>query len=347
MTNPSFNEIMNGLDGGITSEEGALLRRLASQVDSGCIVEVGSYRGKSAVALATGVQDREIQPRPSIYCIEPHRPFTDFYGGKFGPQDRGVFYDVMLRTGVFNDVSLVNLSSQDVTSGWREPVGLLFLAGDHRYEGVSHDFEHWDPHVIPGGLIAFDDAQDVACGPFQLIREILRSGRYRETEATGKIVVLRKNAILSDFQKTAFAGRKRLLVVCGALVLSGGLLRFERVGRVLRAWGHEVAFVSLADQSTPQRDVSLPVLSFDEASASHWDAVMAPGAGFPSTVMDRFGLFNQEHFGIRVPHLLNDQSQRENFLRLNRSFLLISLSLTILHGPLGRSQIFRRNASMC
>lgn len=34
----------------------------------------------------------------------------------------------------------------------------------------------------------------------------------------------------------------RLLVACDHLALTGGLLRFERVGRVLARRGHEVAF---------------------------------------------------------------------------------------------------------
>jgi hypothetical protein len=34
---------------------------------------------------------------------------------------------------------------------------LLFIDGDHRYEGVRRDFEMYSPLVGAGGLIAFHD----------------------------------------------------------------------------------------------------------------------------------------------------------------------------------------------
>jgi predicted O-methyltransferase YrrM len=81
-----FDGLMNGLQGGITAAEGALLRALAAEAAGGAIVEVGSYRGKSAVALALGVRDARGEPATRIYCIEPHREFTGVYGGRFGPR---------------------------------------------------------------------------------------------------------------------------------------------------------------------------------------------------------------------------------------------------------------------
>src|SRR5205085_9029904 len=37
------------------------------------------------------------------------------------------------------------------------PVDVLFIDGDHRYEGVKADFEAYSPLVRPGGLVAFHD----------------------------------------------------------------------------------------------------------------------------------------------------------------------------------------------
>jgi predicted O-methyltransferase YrrM len=189
-----FEELMNSLIGGITAAEGALLHRLAAGLDRGCIVEVGSYRGKSAVALAFGARNNGAEPRPAIYCIEPHRPFAGYYGGKFGPADRGAFYETMCRTGAFNEVALVNLSSEEVAPNWNRQVGLIFIDGDHRYDAVRRDFELWDPHLPVGGLVAFDDATDPGGGPFRLVREILQDGRYQSIETVGKIEVLKKLA---------------------------------------------------------------------------------------------------------------------------------------------------------
>lgn len=98
----------------------------------------------------------------------------------------------MCRTGAFNEVALINLSSEDVAPIWSRQVGLVFIDGDHRYLGVRRDFELWDPHLPAGGLVAFDDAADPDGGPFRLIREILQDGRYQSIEVVGKIEVLKK-----------------------------------------------------------------------------------------------------------------------------------------------------------
>jgi hypothetical protein len=36
-------------------------------------------------------------------------------------------------------------------------IDLLLIDGDHRYEGVKHDYETYSKYVRPGGLIAFHD----------------------------------------------------------------------------------------------------------------------------------------------------------------------------------------------
>ncbi|MCC2675403.1 MAG: hypothetical protein K0R58_2350 [Ramlibacter sp.] len=312
----SFHQLMTELRGGITPQEGSLLRRLASACRDGCIVEVGSFRGKSAIALAFGVRDIEAPAaRPEIYCIEPHRPFTGFYGGEFGPADRGAFYAAMGATEAFREVALVNLSSEEITPSWTRQVGLLFIDGDHHYPGVKRDFDCWDPHVPQGGIVAFDDAKDPACGPHRLVHEILTGGRYDLVERTGKIVVLRKLEP-AGHQKGAGAHR-RILIACDRVVAAGGLFRFDRAGRVLQEWGHEVAFVSLSDRREADFDTALPVLTFGEAAARTWDAVMVPGAGFPEPIIRRFSELRHPRFGVRIQHVLNDQSRRAAFQEVN------------------------------
>jgi predicted O-methyltransferase YrrM len=42
----------------------------------------------------------------------------------------------------------------------RKKIDLLFIDGDHTYEGVKADFEKYLPLVKKGGLIAFHDILD-------------------------------------------------------------------------------------------------------------------------------------------------------------------------------------------
>jgi glycosyltransferase involved in cell wall biosynthesis/predicted O-methyltransferase YrrM len=312
-----FDALMGRLEGGISLAEARALRRLAAGVGHGSIVEVGSYRGKSAIALARGVRDAARVPPVSVYCIEPHRPFTGYYGGEFGAADRARFYQAMLDSGTSEDVALVGLSSDEVAGSWREPVALAFIDGDHHYDGVRRDFGCWDPHLVTGGLVAFDDALDPACGPAALIREILAEGRYREVERVGKIVVLQK---LRPDAAIVPARRLRVLVACDDVVLAGGLLRFERAGAALRRLGHEVAWLRLGEPAPARRPTALPVLDLAAAQAGTWDAVMVPGSGFPEAIIEGLARLRSPRFGLRVQHILNDQTFFDRFLHVNRCF---------------------------
>jgi predicted O-methyltransferase YrrM len=61
---------------------------------------------------------------------------------------------------------------------------LLFIDGDHSYEGVKHDYEMYSPLVRPGGLIIFHDIIDnpeyPSYGVARFWNEIRRTTRYME-----------------------------------------------------------------------------------------------------------------------------------------------------------------------
>ncbi|HXN36479.1 MAG TPA: class I SAM-dependent methyltransferase [Solirubrobacteraceae bacterium] len=171
----------------ISLAEADLLFRLATQADgSGCIVEVGSFRGRSTTALAQGARSSP------VYAIDPHEPFTGELGGKFGPQDRAAFFRAMLKSRGYERVRLVNLASTVITPGWCQPVGLLWIDGDHTYEGVRSDWEAWRPHLVPRAVVAFDDSTDDTLGPHSLIHELVAAGELTPIEQVGKVTALQR-----------------------------------------------------------------------------------------------------------------------------------------------------------
>ncbi len=185
----SLREYLSNVEGLISLGEAEMLYDLARKITDGCIVEAGSYRGKSTVALARGAIDGAQAP---IYAIEPHAEFHGVGGMTFGPPDRGAFYKAMLDTGGYHVVRLVNLSSEQVAPTWQEPVQLLFLDGDHSYEGVKRDFDCWQPHLRDDATILFDDATVEDLGPRRFITELTAKGDYVECGLTGKIATVRR-----------------------------------------------------------------------------------------------------------------------------------------------------------
>lgn len=176
------------ISGWLSAEEAALLFNLARHTSEGSIVEIGSYHGRSTVALAKGALDGGNRP---VFAIEPHEKFVGALGSHFGPEDRGAFFKTMLKTGSYINVRLVNLSSEIITPGWNMPVSLLWIDGDHSYHGVKRDFECWKKHLTPEAYIAFDDATDQNLGPHKLINELIQSCKYKLFTVTGKVAVLK------------------------------------------------------------------------------------------------------------------------------------------------------------
>lgn len=188
----NFENFLLEYEGGISVQEGLALAHFARECTTGCIVEIGSYKGKSAIALAHGLEGAE--NISLVYCIEPHACFTGVYGWQFGPEDRGDFYRIMLATGYYKSIGLVSLSSADAANGWKKAIGLLFIDADHRYEAVHNDVILWEPNLMVGGVLALDDATDEAVGPIHVARDLIRQGRFEEIETVGKVVFLRKMA---------------------------------------------------------------------------------------------------------------------------------------------------------
>ena len=187
----TFRPYFDATEGMTSWDEAAMLFELAQQVTSGCIVEVGSYRGRSAVALGLGALAGR---QPAVYAVDPHATFRGVLGGEFGPEDRAAFYRAMLNSGCYQIVRLVNLSSEQVAPQWTLPIGLLWIDGDHTEAGVRRDWNCWSPHLLPTARIAWDDATDPAIGPYQLIAELLASGEYRELRQVGKARLLERVA---------------------------------------------------------------------------------------------------------------------------------------------------------
>ncbi len=65
--------------------------------------------------------------------------------------------NVRLVTGDSHDLQTV-CKVQSILKG--DKLGLLFIDGDHSYEGVKRDYEMYREFVAPGGLIAFHDIID-------------------------------------------------------------------------------------------------------------------------------------------------------------------------------------------
>lgn len=169
------------IEGWIAPGEAALLYHLAECVPpDSCIVEVGSYRGKSTVALALGAT-----PPVEVWAFDPHTAAVGVSGGKYGPVDRLHFNRTLERTMTIGRVRPMACDSQMVARGWSIPISLCFIDGDHSAEGVQRDLDAWLPHIPPKGCLVLDDID--LPGPRAAFDRLLASGKWGQATRIGKM----------------------------------------------------------------------------------------------------------------------------------------------------------------
>lgn len=188
---PEYDKI----DGWLKIPEAELLFEAAMSVTSGCIVEIGSYRGRSTVALAAGAR---AGAKPPVFAIEPHEHFVGIKGGAFGPNDRRAFFRTLLQTKLFGSVRLLNTTSEVIAPGWDKPIALLFIDGDHRYEAVYNDFTCWRPFLMNDALVVFNDAK--GDGTSRLLGELLTEKCLTPVATEGRLAALRFRAVSTEIE---------------------------------------------------------------------------------------------------------------------------------------------------
>lgn len=176
------------LEGWLGIQAAQFLFEAAAAVRIGCIVEIGSYRGRSTIALCAGSREGARVP---VYAIEPHEDFVGVKGGVYGPSDRRAFFRNLFTMKFASLVRLINASSEVVAPGWDKPVSLLFIDGDHRYDAVYMDFALWRPHLFDGAVVIFQDAPGP--GPAAVIRDNVAAGLLSPLGTTGQMAMFRYN----------------------------------------------------------------------------------------------------------------------------------------------------------
>jgi predicted O-methyltransferase YrrM len=119
----------------------------------GPILEVGSYLGASAGTLALGLREQggDVAER-RLYCVDTWQNDTMSEGS------RDTFAEFRRNVRDFEDmITVLRGRSVDVARNFRSPLGMLFVDGDHSYEGVTADIEAWLPKLRKGGVAVFHD----------------------------------------------------------------------------------------------------------------------------------------------------------------------------------------------
>ncbi len=152
----------------------------------GVIVEIGSWKGKSTVALALGAGKIHNE---KIYAIDPHAVMPE--EGYF-TDTKSEFLKNIRAAGVDDRVVPMIMTSEAAAQGWQNPIRLLWIDGDHRYASAKLDFLLWEPHLAEGGILAMHDTIRKP-GPKRVLWEhVFLSDRFQEIAIRDNITAVRK-----------------------------------------------------------------------------------------------------------------------------------------------------------
>ncbi|WP_293126976.1 class I SAM-dependent methyltransferase [Microcoleus sp. bin38.metabat.b11b12b14.051] len=172
----------------VPGQEEYLFNKVKSLPNDAVVVEIGSYKGRSTVAMAYACIGTNIK----IYCIDT------WDGNDIDFPDRN-FFDIwqqnLQKNGLYEYVVPLEGYSHQVLSQWLEltkgnKIDFIFIDGSHQFLDVLKDFEQSFPLVKEDGWIAFHDV--VAAWPgservwHNIAKHCLVNHEYSSTLACGQ-----------------------------------------------------------------------------------------------------------------------------------------------------------------
>ncbi|MET0727875.1 MAG: class I SAM-dependent methyltransferase [Acidimicrobiales bacterium] len=203
---PELRHHAEAARGFMPADEGEALHDAAASIRvAGPLLEVGTYCGKSSVYVGAAARvlgrvlftvDHHRGSEENQPGWEWHEP--DLVDPAVGRMDTLPFFRRTIHdAGLEGTVVAVVGDSRTVALAWATPLAFLFVDGGHGVEPARADYEHWTPHVVPGGTFCihdvFADPADGGQAPHDHIyRPAIDSGRFEEVSAVGSLRVLRR-----------------------------------------------------------------------------------------------------------------------------------------------------------
>ena len=172
-------------------DEGAFLFGLVRRLGVSRIAEIGRFKGGSTFIIANAMG-----PGSSLVSYDLHVALRDDLQG---PDLDRELEGALARYGLTDRVRLVVGDSRTVELP--EPgLDLLFIDGDHSYEGALGDLLRWSPLVRTGGHVVLHDVVDrggygnVYPGIGRAVSELLNEGEFELAQGAGTMAHLVRRA---------------------------------------------------------------------------------------------------------------------------------------------------------
>jgi predicted O-methyltransferase YrrM len=175
----------------------------------GRIVEIGTYRGRSAIVLARAA------PRDAaVVAIDPHaghdRGPRQIHGSAGeGEADNAAFRANLERAGVADVVRHVRRPSLEALADVDGELDLVYVDGAHRLGPARADLARWGARVRPGGTLLVHDAFSSIGVTLALLTTLVPGGRFVYRGRVRSLAEYRRvGARLRPLERARNAGRQ-------------------------------------------------------------------------------------------------------------------------------------------
>ncbi|HYX81087.1 MAG TPA: class I SAM-dependent methyltransferase [Gemmatimonadales bacterium] len=173
--------------GFLTEREARFLALVAACAPAqGVIFEIGSFKGKSTVGLASIAQRYGLSP---VVTVDPHSgpAITDPDVGASG-SSWDDFQASLRAAEVESAVEAHRAYSRDLAPDWNRPIRFLWIDGDHTYRGAKEDIDLFRRHLAPGAIVALHDVLHAFEGPVRVFaEELLGADQFGPAGVCGSI----------------------------------------------------------------------------------------------------------------------------------------------------------------
>ena len=246
----TFEEVTDRVahvEGWMTPDQARRLWTCARTVRAGrSIVEIGSFRGRSMIVLASAAA-----PDVELVAIDPHA------GNDRGPhefegyvddaaEDHQVFLANLAQAGVGDRVRHVRKFSGEALSDVPGEIDLLYIDGAHRFGPARDDIRRWGAKVRPGCDLLIHDSFSSVGVTGAIVVELLTSGSWQYLGRSQSMTHYRHEPVGGPLDRAKNIGRQlaslpwflRNLVIKALILGKLGFLTPKLFGHDPTTWPH-------------------------------------------------------------------------------------------------------------
>ncbi|MCK5312665.1 MAG: class I SAM-dependent methyltransferase [Desulfobacteraceae bacterium] len=198
-------EFASDIKGFMHDDEALLLYQTSLKAaESGALLEIGSYCGKSAYFIGLAAKEKN----GILFSIDHHKgseeqqPGQEYFDPDLFDENTNrintlpIFEKTIEKASLYDVVVPIVAESAIAGKMWSTPLSMLFIDGGHSLEDALKDYNTWEKHIIHNCFLVIHDIfynpEEGGQAPRIVYEKALNSGRYKKYAFEKTLGVLKR-----------------------------------------------------------------------------------------------------------------------------------------------------------